>query len=347
MQRLRIIHDTLYRYSAPVAFGEHQLCLRPREGHDVRIESMTLQIRPAFALRWYRDMFGNSVAIVEFKERAEELHIRNHVVVDRCLPFPVETPAINQVVPYPLDYNEQEAPVADAYRRCTFPADAERVGQWLREAVPFRTDGDANAYFISLNAFIKRNFRYQRREQKGVQNPAQTLDLGTGSCRDTAVLLMESARLLGVAARFASGYLHCPSSVAGRASTHAWTELYFPGLGWTGFDPTLGEVTSQKHVTLGVSQHPRGVMPITGSYTTAAGAAFLGMTVSVQTEVLPEHPDDSNAPEVGTGLPVASCSTLLGCPVPELEVVIPRAREMTEKTEAESKEALAREAGRG
>ncbi|HSI85771.1 MAG TPA: transglutaminase N-terminal domain-containing protein, partial [Candidatus Methylacidiphilales bacterium] len=204
MQRLRIIHDTLYRYSGPVAFGEHQLCLRPREGHDVRIENMTLQIRPAFSLRWYRDMFGNSIAIVEFKERADELHIRNNVIVDRCNPFPVETPHSTQIVPYPLVYSDHEAPVAYAYQRSVFPNDTERVGRWLREVVPVSPGLDSHAYFNMLNTFIKDNFKYKRREQKGVQSPAQTLDLASGSCRDTAVLLMEAARVLGVASRFAS-----------------------------------------------------------------------------------------------------------------------------------------------
>jgi transglutaminase-like putative cysteine protease len=305
---------------------------------------MTLHIRPAFALRWYRDMFGNSIAIVEFKENAAELHIRNNVIVDRCNPFPIETPHMNQVVPYPLVYNDHEAAVAYAYQRAVYPGDANRIGTWLREVVPMSPGLDAHAYFISLNSFIKQSFHYKRREQKGVQSPAQTLDLGSGSCRDTAVLLMEAARLLGVAARFASGYLHCPSSIAGRASTHAWTELYFPGLGWTGFDPTLGEMTSQKHVTLAVSQHPRGVMPISGSFTSIDKAISLGMTVSVQTEVLPVTEEEASINQPEDGLPVASRSTYLGCPISELDEENPKVMKMTEKTEAASKEALAEEA---
>ena len=81
-----------------------------------------------------------------------------------------------------------------------------------------------------------------------------------------ATLMMEAGRVLGIAMRFASGYLDCAASVAGRASTHAWIEAYLPGLGWRGFDPTLGEPSSLKHIVVGVSSHPRGVMPISGMF---------------------------------------------------------------------------------
>ena len=102
-----------------------------------------------------------------------------------------------------------------------------------------------------------------------------------------ATLLMEAARLSGVAARFASGYLHGPASLAGQASTHAWAEVYLPTLGWRGFDPTIGGTTSASHIVTGVSTHPRGVMPVSGSFTGAA-ADCLGLHVTVKTTVLGE-----------------------------------------------------------
>ena len=103
-----------------------------------------------------------------------------------------------------------------------------------------------------------------------MQSPAETLALGSGSCRDMATLMMDAARSLGFAARFASGYLDCPASEAGRASMHAWAEIYLPTLGWRGYDPTLGEPTSLKHLVVGVSNHPRGVMPVSGMFTGAS-----------------------------------------------------------------------------
>ena len=101
-----------------------------------------------------------------------------------------------------------------------------------------------------------------------------------------ATLMMEAGRLLGISTRFASGYLDCAASLAGRASMHAWIEAYLPALGWRGFDPTLGEPTSLKHVVTGVSNHPRGVMPVSGMFT-GASSDYREMIVSVTTESLP------------------------------------------------------------
>jgi transglutaminase-like putative cysteine protease len=98
-----------------------------------------------------------------------------------------------------------------------------------------------------------------------------------------ATLMMDAGRLLGFAARFVSGYLDCPASEAGRASMHAWAEIYLPTLGWRGYDPTLGEPTSLKHLVVGVSHHPRGVMPISGMFT-GASSDYIGMTAQVKIE---------------------------------------------------------------
>jgi transglutaminase-like putative cysteine protease len=106
-----------------------------------------------------------------------------------------------------------------------------------------------------------------------------------------ATLLMEAARACGVAARFASGYLHGRASMAAAASTHAWAEVYLPTLGWRGLDPTIGDVTGPSHIVTGVSTHPRGVMPVSGAFT-GAPTDYLGLTVTVKTTVL----DDAAAP---------------------------------------------------
>ena len=104
-----------------------------------------------------------------------------------------------------------------------------------------------------------------------------------------ATLMLEALRTLGLPARFASGYLDCAASEAGRASTHAWAEAYLPEIGWTGYDPTLGEATSGQHVVVGVSNHPRGVMPVSGTFYDRQNA-YLGLQVAVQTERLPAPP---------------------------------------------------------
>jgi transglutaminase-like putative cysteine protease len=286
MARLRIEHSTVYSYSRPVEFGRHRLVLRPREGHDLRVESMKLQISPAHRLIWTRDVFGNSVAIVDFIEPADQLAITSEVIVHRWLPFPETEPHEPWRVPYPVTYDLLETPIAAVYQASSYPDDVETLIAWLNEQVPAPDSNDAEGTVFALGRMIQQRIAYQRRSEKGVQTPAQTLNLASGSCRDMATLLMEAARMLGVAARFASGYLDCAASVAGRASTHAWTEFYLPALGWRGFDPTLGEPTSLKHVVTGVSNHPRGVMPISGMFT-GASSDYREMVVQVTTEKLP------------------------------------------------------------
>lgn len=285
MSTLRIEHQTVYRYGRPIEFGRHRLVLRPREGHDLHVIKMTLDIVPKHRLVWSRDVFGNSVALVDFKEDSDRLEFRSEVFVQRTLPFEAEEPHARLKIPYPVEYDSLEKVVTCAYQMFSFPDDALTLYKWLGEALPQRDAGDAESVVAALNVVVHKLITYQRRSERGVQSPAQTLALGSGSCRDMATLLMDAARALGFATRFASGYLDCAASVAGRASTHAWIEIYFPFVGWRGFDPTLGEPTSLKHVTTGVSNHPRGVMPISGHFN-GNSADYQGMTVAVTTELV-------------------------------------------------------------
>lgn len=288
MSTLRIEHQTTYYYSRPVAFGRHRLVLRPREGHDVRVLSMDLHIAPDHRLLWSRDVFGNSIAIVDFTEMAEILQIRSEVVVCRFPSLSVDAgPNSPWCVTYPVTYDPLETQIVSAYQTASYPDDMEELRSWLDQHLQLQGMTDAEEVNFALAKLIRAQVKYSRRPERGVQTPAQTLKLGTGSCRDMATLMMDAARLLGLATRFASGYLHCAASEVGRASTHAWTEIYLPSLGWRGYDPSIGELTSLKHVVTGVSNHPRGVMPISGMFT-GVSSDYREMQVSVKTEQLPD-----------------------------------------------------------
>lgn len=288
MTRLRIHHRSEYHYTRPVELGRHRLVLRPREGHDLRVESMRLDIEPAHNLVWSRDVFGNSVAIVDFVEPATKLSIVSEVVVHRTTPFPKQQPHEPWRIPYPVAYDPLEITFTSAYQTASYPDDVEAIREWLESMIPEPDPNDAESVVVALGTAIHHQIHYQRRSEKGVQAPSKTLQLASGSCRDMATLFMDAARMLGIAARFASGYLDCPASEAGRASMHAWTEFYLPALGWRGFDPTIGEPTSLKHVVTGVSNHPRGVMPISGMFVGAA-SDYRELVVQVTTEKLPEQ----------------------------------------------------------
>lgn len=286
MSRLRIEHLTVYTYRRPVAFGRHRLVLRPREGHDLQVESMVLDITPAHRLVWARDVYNNCVALVTFFDEAPRLEIRSTVVVLRSPPFPSQQPSEPWHVPLPVAYDEIESPIASAYLQRSFPEDAEFVQSWLQTIPEVLQAGDAEAQLMMVCSRISQAITYERRMAKGVQSPRQTLVLRKGSCRDMATLMMDAARALGFPARFASGYLDCPASEAGRAAMHAWTEVYLPVLGWRGFDPTLAEPASLKHIVAGVSHHPRGVMPVSGRFTGTA-AEFVEMNAAVQIQSIP------------------------------------------------------------
>lgn len=287
MLRLRIQHHTRYEYERPVTFGRHRLVLRPREGHDLRIEDMQLRIEPAHALLWVRDVFGNSIALVDFLAPSDLLDFSMDAVVQRITPFPARELHEPWRVPYPVSYDPMEDPVIAAYLAPSFPNDAAFLRDWLKPAIQADSK-DAEGTLLALCTKIHEGIGYQSRSEKGVQNPAKTLQLASGSCRDMATLMMDAARLLGIAARFASGYLHGTASMAGHASTHAWTEVYLPNLGWRGFDPTVGQPVSLRHIVTGVSNHPRGVMPVSGVFS-GTRADCRVMDVTVKTEVLTEE----------------------------------------------------------
>lgn len=282
MSRLRISHTTSYHYAEPVTFGMHRLVIRPREGHDVRVETLSLGLSPSGAVSWHRDIFGNSIALVSFSEPADFLEFSSVAVIFRR---EHGSRRLLDVLPvsYPARYSDIEAPVAMGYLSSVYRDEADELRDWTMRTFRPRTGDDAVHLAHEVNRWIFRSIRYRRREQRGVQSPLETLRLGSGSCRDMATLLLESTRSLQLAGRFASGYLDGVASRAGQGVTHAWTEIYFPEHGWFGCDPTLGEGTTDRHIVCGVSSHPRGVMPVSGSYEGRSNSYLsMDVTVSIQ-----------------------------------------------------------------
>jgi transglutaminase-like putative cysteine protease len=285
--KLRIRHRTTYRYAEEVTFGPHRMMLRPREDHDVRIEDSILEISPAHELRWMRDMNGNCVALIDFLAPARELTIYSEIVLrhDESNPFDfkIETDALR----YPFSYDEKTLQELGAFRQMVYPGEADFLHKWLGCFWRKGESIETVALLQGLNAHIYANFRYRTRQEEGVQLPAETIRRGSGSCRDFATLLLEACRCWGLAARFVSGYLRSGAPADPGASTHAWAEVYLPGGGWRGFDPTTGLLTTSHYVPVAVSRHPENAMPISGSFTGTLHA-FLNIEVDVRVDEISE-----------------------------------------------------------
>ncbi|MCP5158818.1 MAG: transglutaminase family protein [Gammaproteobacteria bacterium] len=282
MQRLQIRHLTIYEFSSPVTLQSHRLLIRPREGHDVRIESSTLKISPAHRVKWHRDVFDNSVAVVSFPEIAQRLAIDSEVVIQHYEEAPLDFIVDDYAVDYPFEYRKEEQVDLAPFQQPVYPHQQSALRDWLGGLN--LTQGKVETYVLldRLNRIITGEFQYRVREEPGVQSPIETLNIRSGSCRDYATLLIESCRFLGLASRFVSGYSHVPGLGAGGAATHAWAEVYLPGPGWKGFDPTAGELTGNRHIPVAVARHPEMAPPVAGSF---IGPKGLIPTLQVEVQV--------------------------------------------------------------
>lgn len=294
MPVIRVRHVTTYRYKQPVSFGEHRMLLRPRDSWDQKLLEMRLTITPEpTEMRWVNDAFGNCVAIARFSGRAEELRIESMIRLDHSaanvLDFQIEEYARR----YPFTYGAHEMPdLLRLIERQYLDPDHE-IDQWARQFLRHDGRSDTREMLAAMTHAIRRELSYFAREETGIQDPIKTLKLGTGSCRDFAVLMIEAVRSLGLAARFVSGYLYVPESRRGTwvggGATHAWLEAYLPGAGWVAFDPTNGIVGSHDLVRVAVVRDPRHAVPISGTWT-GFPSDHLGMTVEVEVSA---EPDDA------------------------------------------------------
>jgi transglutaminase-like putative cysteine protease len=265
MRRINISHVTEYLFPFPVTLLPHRLLLSPRANHHVRIECSVLEITPAHTLQWKRDVLDNSVALVSFTEPSDRLRVSSSVVIQHYEENPFDFLIDEYAVVHPFDYAEEDRAELAPFRQSVYAPDQDAVRRWL-DGLGLRQSMQTFALLDRMNREIAGHFVYRMREEPGVQPPAVTLATNSGSCRDFAALFMEACRFLGLASRFVSGYLFAPATEVGNGSTHAWAEVYVPGAGWKGFDPTSGEVTGNRHIAVAVARHPEAVPPVAGSF---------------------------------------------------------------------------------
>jgi transglutaminase-like putative cysteine protease len=285
MPLLTIHHKTEYRYAHPVAFGEHRIMLRPRDGHDLRVLSGDLKIEPQpMRLRWIHDVFGNNVAIAAFDERADRLIVTSSATVEHN---PAEEFALTADDPayfYPFLYDEEEFPDLLHFITPQYSDPEGELSAWARNFLDAEAPTPTFKILSGMTHGIRNAFNYRKRHEQGTQHPLDTLQTGSGSCRDYALFMIEALRRLGIAARFVSGYLFVPDDRAhgysGGGSTHAWVQVYLPSAGWIEFDPTNGIVGTRDLIRVAVARDPSQAIPLHGTYLGSADA-FVGMEVSI------------------------------------------------------------------
>jgi transglutaminase-like putative cysteine protease len=284
MKKIRIQHSTIYTYESPVTLLPHKLMIRPRSGYDIQVEHSSLTISPANTIKWQRDINGNSVAIVTFTEPTTELAIISDLTISHYESEPLDFVVDEKAAMFPFYFDPSERVDLIPFQTLSFPGDSAVVRDWLQQ---FWQPGQTIETYVLLdriNQEIVKNFTYRMREEPGVQRPAKTLKLRAGSCQDFATLFIEACRYFGLPARFVSGYLHCPETVHGHGSTHAWSEVYLPGAGWKGFDNTSGIVVGEDHIAVAVTRHPEDAPPVSGSYAgTVSVPSTLQLSVVVET----------------------------------------------------------------
>jgi uncharacterized protein (DUF2126 family)/transglutaminase-like putative cysteine protease len=287
-----IHHLTHYIYDRPVTLGPQVIRLRPAPHSRTRVVSHSLKVTPAdHFVNYQQDPYGNWLARYVFPNPVTELKIEVDLTADMTVYNPFDFFVEASAETWPFDYPADIAEDLTIYRNCE-PAGPMLQGFLSRvPRDPLRTID----FIVRLNAQLAQEIGYVIRMEPGVQTPEETLSLAKGSCRDTSWLLVQAMRHLGLAARFVSGYLIQlkPDLVAvdGPAGAthdftdlHAWCEVYLPGAGWIGLDPTSGLLTGESHIPLAATPHYSNAAPISGLASYAEVTFDFDMTVTRSAE---------------------------------------------------------------
>jgi transglutaminase-like putative cysteine protease len=290
MARIKIVHTTEYTYRNPVGLTRHRLMLRPDDSHDLRLHEAILEVRPKPSLlHWTHDAYNNSICFLEWPEslRTDRLRIVSTLDLTHH-PYGPPAPVYSlekSAEGFPFSYDLDELPDIARLAERQLRDPGRTVHAWARRFVGDVRKARTLAVLEAMTYAIKAEFRYGARHEEGTQTAAETIALGSGTCRDFAVLMMEALRSFGVATRFVTGYLYDDTSgtTRGGGSTHAWCNVFLPGAGWVEYDPTNGLVAGSNLIRVGVTRSAAHALPVSGGYVGAsddATALYVDVTLT-------------------------------------------------------------------
>ena len=276
MPSFQIRHATTYAYSSPVTLSPHQLYLRPRGDHRLKVVNSTLSMSPLAEVVWRNDMYGNSVAIAHFSGETTQLDVVSELAVETFPRSEQQRRLLLQAgtAEYSLLERSILAPFLQQWQET-----ADTVGAWVSRGS--KAQKSQYERLIECAARIRYEFDYRLRYEPGLQTPTETLGLHSGTCRDFAELMIAAARSLGCAARFVTGYVFTPNAAPGSSAPHAWAEVYLPALGWVELDATNGLVDDGDLIPVASAVHGAELTPISGAFTGFGASSTLSVGVDV------------------------------------------------------------------
>lgn len=266
-------HVTHYRYDRPISLGPQIIRLRPCPHARTRILSYSMRVIPGeHFVNWQQDPQANYLARMVFPKKTTEFRIEVDFVAEMAVHNPFDFFLEPEAEVFPFSYPIEQAHELQPYRACLTPT--PNLSAYLK-TIPHEKVRTID-FLVGLNQRLQQDIAYTIRMEPGVQTPEETLTKRSGSCRDTAWLLVQVMRHLGLAARFVSGYLiqltSDVKSLDGPSGTevdftdlHAWCEVYLPGAGWIGLDPTSGLLAGEGHIPVACSPDPSSAAPVTGA----------------------------------------------------------------------------------